>query len=141
MMKNYQPVSVIFPTLNSAHLLPSFFNSLKQQTYPQKNLEVIIVDNHSKDKTVETINNLYPKARVIRLTKNIGFARAITLAANKAKGKIIFITNDDVTFNRPCIEDLVNLITSDPKIGMVSGKLMLQKPKSTSAWPGFKLNP
>ncbi len=134
-------ISVIFPTLNSAKLLPDFFDSLKQQTYPKNKIEVIIVDNGSSDKTVQSIKKHYPNADIIRKKHNLGFAPALNIAAKKAKGRLIFITNDDATFNRTCIEELVKLLISDPSIGMVSGKLLYLKPKDTSAWPGFRLNP
>lgn len=140
-MKQYPQISVVFPVLNSEKLLPDFFNSLKQQTYPQTKIEVIIVDNASSDETVKEIKNQYPQASIIRLKKNIGFAPALNIAAKQAEAEIIFVTNDDVTFNKNCIEELVNLLNSDSKIGMVSGKLLFQKPKGVSAWPGFKLNP
>lgn len=49
-MKNNIPlVSVIIPTYNSARTLETTLKSIKKQTY--QNIEIIVVDNNSKDTT------------------------------------------------------------------------------------------
>lgn len=137
-MKN-PTISIIFPTLNSKKLLPAFFQSLSAQSYPKSQIDVRIVDNGSSDGTAEFIKERFPKVKLIQLKKNIGFAPALNLLAKDVKSDLIFITNDDVTFSENCLEDLVKLLISNPKIGMVGGKLLSSK--GNSAWPGFKLNP
>jgi GT2 family glycosyltransferase len=134
-------VSVIFPTLNSAKLLPKFFTSLKRQDYPARSLEVIVVDNGSSDETCKYIKAKHPNVRLLSIDHNTGSALAENFGAAVAKGEFLFITNDDALFNSSCISDLVTLITSHPNIGMVSGKLLYQQPPNTLAWPGFRLNP
>ena len=55
-------VSVIIPTYNSEKTLPLCLESIKRQTY--KNIEVIIVDNFSVDRTVDIAK------RYVKVDKN-----------------------------------------------------------------------
>ena len=49
-------VSVIIPTKNRSHLLKKAISSVLKQTY--KNLECIVVDDNSADKTKKIVNNI-----------------------------------------------------------------------------------
>jgi len=52
-MKNKPLVSVVIPTYNSEKTLKKCLESIKRQTY--KNIEIIVVDKFSKDRTVYSI--------------------------------------------------------------------------------------
>ena len=47
------PISVIITTKHEEENIANCIKSIKQQTYPPANIEIIVVDNHSTDKTVE----------------------------------------------------------------------------------------
>jgi glycosyltransferase involved in cell wall biosynthesis len=55
-------VSVIIPTKNSAYTIERTLLSVKNQTY--RNLEVIVVDNHSTDDTISIVKRVMPEAKV-----------------------------------------------------------------------------
>ncbi|MFX1328695.1 MAG: glycosyltransferase family 2 protein [Promethearchaeota archaeon] len=92
-------ISIIFPSYNGAKFLKKNLDSIKSL----KNLheiELIIVDNKSKDSSVNIIKS-YEEEINIKLIKNnlnIGFAEACNSGAKLSKGKFIFITNQDVIF-------------------------------------------
>ena len=52
-----EKVSVIVPILNEEKYIEKFLNSILEQDYPKENLEIILVDGMSTDKTREIIKS------------------------------------------------------------------------------------
>ena len=50
-LKNYPLISVIVPAYNGADVLPVCLKSIREQSYPHSQIEVLIVDNRSTDDT------------------------------------------------------------------------------------------
>jgi len=93
-------------------------------------IEVIVVDNASKEDEATQIEQRYPQIKVIRSKENLGFAGGNNLGIQAAQGKYLFFLNND-TLLRSKKEDvrgkmfqpLINRLESSPKIGMVSPKI------------------
>ena len=88
-------VSVIIPLYNRENTIIRAVESVLNQTYD--NLEVIVVDDHSTDKSVETLKTLKdPRLRIIELESNGGACRARNIGASEANGEwIAFQDSDD----------------------------------------------
>ncbi len=95
-----------------------------------KSIEVIVVDNASKEDEATLIEKKYPQVKVIRSKENLGFAGGNNLGIQAAHGKYLFFLNND-TLLRCKKEDvrckmfqpLIERLESSPKIGMVSPKI------------------
>lgn len=88
-------------------------------------IEVIVVDNASKEDEASQIEQRYPLVKVIRSKENLGFAGGNNLGIQAAQGKYLFFINND-TLLRPQTSDLRPLITrleSSDKIGAVCPKI------------------
>ena len=88
-------------------------------------IEVIVVDNASKEDEATIIEQRYPQVQVIRSNKNLGFAGGNNLGIKAARGKYLFFVNNDTVF-RPQTSDfklLVNRLESSEKIGIVCPKI------------------
>ena len=57
-------LSIIIPNWNGARHLPTCLDSLRRQTYP--NLEVILVDNASADRSVALVRHDYPEVVLVQ---------------------------------------------------------------------------
>ena len=91
----------------------------------QKSIEVIVIDNASKNDEASIIEERYPAIKVIRSHKNIGFAGGNNLGIKAARGKYIFFINND-TILRPQTSDISNLISrleADETIGIACPKI------------------
>lgn len=86
-------------------------------------MEVIVVDNASKQDEASLIQNQYPQIKVIRSEKNLGFAGGNNLGIKEANGKYLFLINNDTIFKDFSIDSLINRIKSSPIIGIVCPKL------------------
>jgi len=86
-------------------------------------MEVIVVDNASINDEANTISQRYPYIRIIRSHKNLGFAGGNNLGIKEAKGKYIFIINNDTIFKDFNIKPLISRLESSSKIGIVCPKI------------------
>ena len=88
-------------------------------------MEVIVVDNASKEDEASIIEKRYPVIKVIRSNKNLGFAGGNNLGIKAATGKyLFFINNDTLLSHQPsAFDSLISRLESDEKIGMVCPKI------------------
>jgi len=89
-------VSIIMPTYNSQSFIAKTIQSILEQDYP--NLELIIIDDASIDKTLESINSIRDlRVRVYRNNKNLGIPLSRNRGLKLARGQYItFFDHDDI---------------------------------------------
>ena len=88
-----------------------------------ENMEVIVVDNTSKNQEAETIKKRYPQVKVIKSDKNLGFAGGNNLGIQASQGKYLFLINNDTIFKDYNIQPLIDRLESSPQIGIVCPKI------------------
>ena len=96
------------------------------ETIPFKdNLEVIVVDNASRNQEEETatIAKRFPQVKVIKSKQNLGFAGGNNLGIQAAQGKYLFFVNNDTIFKDFNIQALIDRLESSPSIGVVCPKI------------------
>lgn len=93
-MKAQPLVSAIIPTYNREHIIAEAVDSVLAQTYP--NIEIVIVDDGSKDRTLEVLRAYGDKTRVIAQA-NAGPAAARNRGIRESQGELIaFLDSDDI---------------------------------------------
>ncbi|MEM2133948.1 MAG: glycosyltransferase [Candidatus Jordarchaeaceae archaeon] len=95
-------VSVIIPTKNAEKYIALCLESVRNQTYP--NVEVIVVDDFSKDRTVELAREF--GARVIRV--RAGRSEARNIGAKNSHGEFILSIDADMQLGFDAIEKCVS---------------------------------
>jgi len=102
-------------------------------------IEVIVVDNASKEDEATIIENRYPSVKVIKSEKNLGFAGGNNLGIKAAKGKYLFLINNDTVLRHQTsdIRHLINRLESDKTIGVVCPKLRFTWGTSPIQFTGF----
>ncbi len=96
------------------------------ETIPfNENLEVIVVDNASRNQKEETntIAKRFPQVKVIKSKHNLGFAGGNNLGIQAAQGKYLFFINNDTIFKDFNIQALIDRLESSPTIGIVCPKI------------------
>ena len=102
-----------------------------------ENMEVIVVDNASKQDEASLIQKQYPQVKVIRSKNNLGFAGGNNLGINAAKGKYLFLINNDTIFKVFNILALIDRLKSSPIIGMVCPKIRFAWETSPIQYAGY----
>ena len=89
----------------------------------KENMEVIVVDNASKNQEAYTIAKRYPRVKVIRSERNLGFAGGNNLGIQAAQGKYLLFINNDTVFKDSNIQALIDRAESSPNIGIICPKI------------------
>lgn len=88
--------SIIIVTYNSEKDIIPCIKSINENSF-KNSVEIIIVDNDSKDSTFALLKTLnYDKLKIIRNSENIGFSRACNKGVNLSNGKYLFFCNPDI---------------------------------------------
>lgn len=119
-------LSLIIPTFNEEKLIAKCLKSLKGQSY--QDMEIIVVDDGSKDKSLKIISSLKSEISNLKLLqqKHKGPGTARNLGASKASGEILVFVDADMTFDRDFLKDLVDPILKGKAIGTFSKNEMVQ---------------
>ncbi|MCD4651560.1 MAG: glycosyltransferase [Candidatus Cloacimonetes bacterium] len=117
-------VTVLIPVLNEESTIGNTIRSLQEQTF--SNLEIIITDDDSQDKTYQICRE-FAKRGEIKLIRNNprgGKSAALNHAFTMATGKYVVVIDSDTLFKRDAIENLL-LPFHDEDIGAVGGNLRI----------------
>jgi len=128
-------VSIVSINYDHPEVTCAMLESLRKITYP--NIEVIIVDNASPNDDPSIIKQKYPEVIFIQSEKNLGFSGGNDLGIRQAKGKYIFLLNNDTEVTPEFIEPLVKKLESDDNIGIVSPKIKFFDPPQLLQYCGI----
>jgi len=115
-------VSVIIPNWNGIAFLPACLGSLRAQTYG--GFRVIIVDNASRDGSLDLIESKYPEVTVIRLDENRGFGAAMNIGMREARGEYVACLNNDTEADPAWLSELVTCLERHPRAAAATSKML-----------------
>ncbi|QRN83009.1 glycosyltransferase family 2 protein [Chloroflexota bacterium] len=119
----------VIPTFNRADDLIATLDSLAKS---EVNMEqVIVVDNGSKDDTVEKMKANYPKVHLLALENNIGATGGSNAGFNYALAhgaEYVIRMDSDIEVDPNFLAPLIEVANSDPSIGIISPKIYFYNP-------------
>jgi len=119
-------VSVILVTHNSSKHIHELSISLKSQIYDK--FELVVVDNDSKDNTVDLVkkclSGIGKGVTIKELGKNIGFAEGSNLGNQISKGELIALLNADTVPDNMWLLELVNALRLNSWASVATPKLL-----------------
>lgn len=116
-------VSIVIVDLNSRQLLEECLGSIYEQTR-DVTFEVIVVDNHSSDDSVEMIKRQFPQVRLIENAVNNRYSIANNQGLGIAQGKYVFYLNGDTLLQGNTLKEMVDFLDTHPDAGGVGCHLI-----------------
>ncbi len=116
-------LSIIVVNWNTCDLTKQALTAVFTETHGFE-YEVIVIDNNSKDTSVQMIKREFPQVVLIENTENVGFGKANNQGMKKAKGEFILLLNSDTIVLDHAIEKLVAYLDTHPDVMMVGPKLL-----------------
>lgn len=117
-------VSILIVNYNTRQLtldcLRSVYASETEFTY-----EVIVIDNDSKDDSVQAIRQEFPLVKLIENTENTGFAKANNQGMAAAQGRYVLLLNSDTVIQRDTLQTMVAFMDRNPITGASGCKIIL----------------
>jgi hyaluronan synthase len=115
-------VSVIIPVYNQEAMIEIVVDAIYQSTY--KNIEVIAVNDGSKDGTKTILDSLvkkYPRLKVIHKS-NEGKRKAVAAGFYESRGEFIVLIDSDSVVDKNAITEFMKTFNSNPMAGAVVGE-------------------
>lgn len=116
-------LSVIIVSYNVKYYLEQCLSSLMRAIEGME-AEVYMVDNHSKDGSVEYLSERFPSVHVIDSLHNLGFARANNLAIRKSSGEYVLLLNPDTVVGEHTIQEAVGFMDSHDDTGALGVRML-----------------
>jgi len=89
--------------------------------------EIVLVDNASKDGSVDRCIQQFPdesRLKIVRNSRNLGFAVACNAGFQQAQGDVVLFLNPDCQLDAAAVSEMLQVLQSDAAIGMVGGLLV-----------------
>lgn len=120
-------VAIIIPTLNEEKFISQCLDSVINQSYPFAEMDVMVVDGGSKDKTREIVNGYHNKYRNIRLVDNPGRIQSIAFNIGVRNSTAPYIVRLDAhaLYEREYIQKCIEGLKTDSKRGNVGGRCII----------------
>jgi GT2 family glycosyltransferase len=116
-------LSIIIVSFNTKRLLKGCLTSIFKNGFKGK-LEVIVVDNASKDGSALMMTKNFKQVILIKNKENFGFAKAINQGIRKSKGKFVLLLNPDLLLKKSSLDSMVNFAKKEPSLGAIGGRLL-----------------
>lgn len=128
-------VTILIITWNRKDDVLETIQSINEQSY--SNFEIVVVDNGSKDGTVEAITGKYPLVRCVSLEKNMGVSAGRNAGIAIALGEIIFFLDSDASPGKNTLENVVNRLKNEPNLGVLNCKIVNATTRKLDGGPGW----
>jgi glycosyltransferase involved in cell wall biosynthesis len=126
-------VTALIDTYNHERFIEEAIVSVLEQDFPSAEVEILVVDDGSTDRTPEIVRKFEPRVRLIRKA-NGGQASAFNAGIPEAQGEIIAFLDGDDWWAPNKLTRVVQAMTADPKVGILgNGIIMVQQDGSQQA--------
>jgi GT2 family glycosyltransferase len=129
-------VSIITVNFNQPNVTRELLLSIVG-TNTYNNIEVIVIDNGSRENPLDALSAEFPDIKAIRSDENLGFAGGNNLGIKAATGDYFFLVNNDTEFTPGLVQKLVNVLDEHPEVGMVSPRIHYFDDKALIQYVGF----
>ena len=116
-------VVVVIPNWNGESDLPTCLDSLMAQSLKPS---VIMVDNGSKDSSIQLVESKYPDVEIIRNPVNMGYTGGVNPGYQRAlELSVAYVApfNNDAVADHNWLRNLVDYLDEHPKVGIASCKV------------------
>ena len=128
-------VTIIIPAYNEEKTMERTIHSALNLFYPKEKLDVIVVDDGSKDKTYQLAMGIKNSRLHVYTKSNGGKAKALNYAIPKARGSIVVSMDADSYAEPDSLRKMVNFFT-DEKVMCVTPSMIVYNPKGF--WQGIQ---
>lgn len=118
-LKDYPGVSIIIPVKDSKNDLEGLLKSLRQLDYPKDKIEILVVDNNSKDGSDRAALS-FPEVKLLREKKQSSYA-ARNLGIRRSRYDLLAFVDADCCVTVSWLKEIVEAIEEYSWIGAVAG--------------------
>ena len=118
-------VTVVIPNYNGARFLRGCLQSVLRQEQGTPEYDVLVVDNGSRDGSLELLRREFPQVDVIALPRNTGFCHAVNLGIRRSETPYVILLNNDTKVMPGFVAGLCRAVERDDRIFSVSARMLM----------------
>lgn len=119
-------ISVSIVSYNTRDFLRDCLRALQARVAEgEVTLEIIVIDNDSRDGSAEMVEAEFPEVRLKRAGSNLGYGRANNRALEDASGRYFFVLNSDTEVEAGALRAMRDFLDETPAAGAVGAQLIL----------------
>jgi hypothetical protein len=115
-------ISVIVLNWNGRHFLQTCLSSLRRQIFTE--FETLLVDNGSKDGSVDYVRENFPEVRIVALKENRGFTGGNIAGWESSRGELVALLNNDTEVHPAWLAALERASNQYPEAGSFASKML-----------------
>jgi N-acetylglucosaminyl-diphospho-decaprenol L-rhamnosyltransferase len=119
-------LDVVIVSYRCRELLRDCLAALLGEGRPSRSVAVTVVDNDSRDGTVETVEREFPDVQVVAAAENVGFSRANNIGIPRGAAPYVLILNPDTRVRAGSLDRLLNLMDERTDVGIAGCCLQLE---------------
>ncbi len=116
-------LSIIIVSYNVKHYLGQCLRSV-QRAIEGMEAEVWVLDNHSRDGSVDYLRQQFPWVNVVASNENLGFARGNNRAIRQSAGRYVLLLNPDTVVGEDVLRHSVQWMESHPRCGGIGVRML-----------------
>lgn len=118
MPKKDSKVTIAILNYNGVELLESYLPMIEYSSSKYE-FDVLLIDNHSDDLSIDFVKEWYPEIKVVELSKNYGFAAGYNKGLNNVQTEYLVIINSDVLVTENWLDPIIQKMDDDKNLGIV----------------------
>jgi N-acetylglucosaminyl-diphospho-decaprenol L-rhamnosyltransferase len=118
-------LDVVIVSYRCREMLRECLRSLRQHP-PSRWIQIYVVDNHSRDGTVEMVRTEFPEVELIDADHNLGYSAANNIAIRRGSAPYVLALNPDTRVTAGALDELLALMDSKPRVGICGCRLELE---------------
>ena len=128
-------VAVVILNWNGAAMLQRFLPSVVRCS-EGRDVEVCVADNGSTDLSCRVVETEFPTVRLIRLSRNYGFAEGYNRAICQVEAEYVVLLNSDVEVTEGWLDPLMAYMETHPDAAACQPKLLSERQRDTFEYAG-----
>ncbi|MCY3735283.1 MAG: glycosyltransferase [Gemmatimonadaceae bacterium] len=116
-------LSVVIPSYNTRELMEQALRTVDEASGGLR-VQVIVVDNASRDGSQEMVEAGFPHVELIRNDRNLGFGGANNIAFGRVKGRHVLLLNSDTIVRADTLRTLVEFMDQHPEAGAAGCRIL-----------------
>ena len=127
-------VTIAILNYNGEEMLESYLPMVLYSSTHQ--VATMVIDNNSKDDSLEYLKEWHPECKIVTLDRNYGFAEGYNLGIDKIESKYTVLLNSDVLVSEHWLDPIIELMEGDETIAACQPKVLSLEEKNKFEYAG-----
>lgn len=132
--KKEEGAAIVVLNYNGSELLKKYLTSHASNNYSKS--QYYLIDNHSTDASLQTIQRQFQHWKIIPLDENHGYAGGYNIGLENLSEPYLALVNSDVEVDQDWLVHIINLMEKDQGIAVCQPKILQTKDKSMFEYAG-----